>query len=136
MEYKEALEIGLVRARRAAEAIERSGAKACAVCAVKPEADAGGGRPGDWEPVGERSWKDVARDEGFTGGGGYHLIVVDEDGVAKASTVERFGIPEILWLAEGMPMPLADPGHGELWCLMGQEEDRRDARDWALHTET
>jgi len=136
MDYKEALEIGQARARRAAEAIEKwTGAKACAVCAVKPAGDAGEEGPAEWEPVGENSWKEVACDEGFTGAGGYHLLVVDEDGVPKASTVDRFALPMVIALAEGLPMPVADPGHGELWRLMGQAEERRTARHWALHME-
>ena len=70
MRYEQALKIGRARAEMAAEAIRRwTGVKATAVCAVKPALGSDPRTTGKWEPVGQRNYKEIARDDGIQGRG-------------------------------------------------------------------
>ena len=136
MDYGIALSIGRARAETAAEALGRwTGVEAMAVCAVKAGHEGHTDRTGDWEPVGERSFKEVARDDGFAGGGNYHLLVVDERGVAKACTRKRFPLDEVLKLAERLPLPVATQGRLELSMRLQEKEMTLAARDQALRVD-
>ena len=131
MDYKKALDIGHERADQAAEAIRRwTGVKAMAVCAVQP----GRGKR-DWKPVGQQSWKEIAQDNGFRGGGNFHLLVIDEDGAVKACSKDRFPLGEVLRLANRLPLPVAMPGRGQLSQRLDEEDLRTDATEHALHVE-
>ena len=131
MKYKKALDMGHERANQAAKAIHRwTGVKAHAVCAVKP----GRGDHG-WRPVGQQSWKEIARDDGFRGNGDFHLLVIDEDGAVKACSKDRIPLGEVLGLADRLPLPVAMPGRGQLSQHMAEEDLRTNARDYALHVE-
>lgn len=113
MDYQKALETGRVRAEQAAQAMQRwTGVKAIAVCAVKPAGGSDSRTIGDWQPVGRRNYKEIARDEGIYGRGNYHLLVVDESGTAKACSVERFALAKVLRLAERLALPMAVHGRG------------------------
>jgi hypothetical protein len=83
--------------------------------------------------VGKGCWKEISKHTGAVGSDTYHLIVVDEAGNVKACSNHRFELPEVLRLAERLPLPVAEPGHGELWRAMEQEESAREARTWVLH---
>ena len=86
MRHEKALDIGLARAEMAAEALRRwTGVRAIAVCAVQTVPETGLRAGESWEPVGPFSYKEIARDDGMTGGGNYHLLIVDENWTAKAS---------------------------------------------------
>jgi hypothetical protein len=125
MKYKRALEIGRARAEAAAEAMQRwTSAKACAVCAVKPGTGWDAYRTGDWMPVGQQCYKEIARDDGSQGKGNYHLLVMDEEGVIKACSLERFPLAEALRLTKRLPMSVALPGKGELWQQLDVEANR------------
>ena len=115
MKYEKALDIGRTRAEMAAEVIKRwTGIKAIAVCAVKyPYGQSLGA--GEWEPVGQQSYKEIARDDGMQGGGNYHLLVVDKAGTAKACSMERFPLEKVISLADRLPLIVAAPYKGELW---------------------
>lgn len=118
MDYKKALEIGHKRAEEAAEAIHRwTGVEALAVCAVKPDST-----DERWRPVGKRSFKEIARDDGLRGDGRYHLLIVDENGTTKACTRKRYPLGEALRMADRLPIRVAMPGTGELWNELEKEE--------------
>jgi hypothetical protein len=129
VDYKKALDVGRVRADVAAKALRRwTGVPSMAVCAVKP------GRDGErWLPVGEQSFKEIARDDGFRGGGDYHLLVVDEDGTAKACSRKRFPLVEALRLVKRLPLPVV--AGGELSQVLQEQDLREDAREHGLHVE-
>ena len=55
-------------------------------------------------------FKEIARDDGRMGAGNYHVLVVDEDGVTKASSRERYPLEQAVQLAARVPMPVACPG--------------------------
>ena len=134
MEHKRALKVGRSRARQAARALRRcTGVEACDVCAVKPGSRVARTKTRDWEPVGEESWKEIARDNGRRGGGKYHLVIVDQDGTPKACSRERFPLRKALELADRVPLPVAEPGRGRLWRLLDEKVSRADARHHALH---
>lgn len=125
MEYEKALKMGRARAEQAAEIIRRwAGVKACAVCAVKAGPTTDPGQRGNWEPVGQRSYKEIARDDGMRGRGNYHLLIVDKGGTAKACTLKRFPLGEVLKLADRLPISVASPGEGELWKQLAEEDYR------------
>jgi hypothetical protein len=125
MEYGKTMEIGRERAEQAAEIIRRWAAvKACAVCAVKGGRRRDRDERGGWEPVGGRSYKEIARDSGMRGKGDWHLLVVDSSGTAKACTLERFPVGEVLRLADRLPLRVALPGKGELWHKLAEEDYR------------
>jgi hypothetical protein len=136
MEYGKALKIGRTRAEEAAETIRRwTGIKACAVCAVKPACGRNPGTTRAWVPVGQESWKEIARDDGIRGRGNYHLLVVDKNGEVKACSLERFPLGEVLRMADRLPMRVAKPGEGELWKCLDEEDRRIEAKYHALHAE-
>jgi len=117
MDYVKAVEIGRERAEQAAEAIRSwTAVEAMAVCAVKP-----GRSDRDWRPVGQMSRKEIAEDERPRTRGRYHLLIVDEDGTAKACTRKQYPLGEVLSLADRLPVPVAMPGSGELWKALAQE---------------
>ena len=98
--YEEDLEIGHCRAEEAAKAIRQwTGVQALAVCALRPTSN-----PDRCQPVGQLSWKEIVQDTGFRGAGGYYLLVVDEDGTAKACSKQTFPLCEILKLAKRLPL--------------------------------
>ena len=136
MKYNKALRIGRARAEEAAGALQRwAGIKACPLCAVRPAVGTDPQTPGDWEPVGRQSLKEIARDDGMRGGGNYHLFIVDEKDAIKACSMERFPLGEVLRLAERLPCRVASPGEGELWKCLEEEDLRIDARHHALHVD-
>ena len=131
MKREKALGIGHERAEKAAETIRQAtGVQAMAVTVIKP----GSGR-GGWQPVGKKSWKEIARDDGFVGGGRYHLLVVDEDGKAKACSKDRLSLEEALRLAEKLPLPVARTEWGELARLLEERDLGGNVREHALHVE-
>jgi hypothetical protein len=134
MKHEKALAIGIAHANVAAEAIQRwTGVKAIAVFAVKSVPGIGSRASESWEPVGTNSYKEIARDDGMRGGGNYHLLVVDDSGTAKACTLQRYPLAEVLKLAGRLPLAVASPGEGELWKRLVQQDDRRYAVDRAKH---
>ena len=125
MRYEQALKIGRARAEMAAEAIRRwTGVKATAVCAVKPALGSDPRTTGKWEPVGQRNYKEIARDDGIQGRGDYHLLVVDKIGSAKACSMKRFPLGKVLSLADRLPLSVAAPSKGELWKQLAEEDYR------------
>jgi len=136
MDYEEALEVGLIRAKQAAEMLRRwTGARACEVCAVKPAWGDDPRRAENWRAVGQRSLKEIARDDGYRGGGNYHVLIVDEDGAIKAASCKRFPLDEALRLAERLPLAVWSAKDGELGHQLGEEDLRRMTRHHALHVE-
>lgn len=134
MRHEKALDVGIARAEVAAEAIRRwTGVKAIAVFAVKAVPRFGRRAREHWEPVGDHSYKEIARDDGMKGQGNYHLLVVDDGGTAKACTLKRYPLPEVLRLAERLPLAVASPGDGELWKQLTQQDDQTYAIDRAKH---
>ena len=128
MRHEKALDVGLARAEVAAEALRRwTGVRAIAVCAVQTVLETGLRAGESWEPVGPFSYKEIARDDGMTGGGNYHLLIVDENWTAKACTSQRFQLDDALQLADRLPIPVAAPGEGELWKALAERKDRADA---------
>jgi hypothetical protein len=83
--------------------------------------------------VGKGCWREISKHTGALGSGTYHLIVVDEAGSVKACSMDRFDLQEVLELAKRLPLPVAEPGRGELWRALEQEESAREARTWVLH---
>ncbi|MDP2897850.1 MAG: hypothetical protein Q8Q12_15050 [bacterium] len=131
MKYDEALTIGRRRAEEAAAAIQRwTGVRAFALFTVKP-----GWRKGSWKPVGRMSRKEICWDDGFRGGGGYYIAVVDGGGAVKACSKQLYPLGEALKLAERIPMGVACPGRGELWQRLDEEDARARAGERALHVE-
>jgi len=65
--------------------------------------------------------------------GRYHLLVVDEDGTAKACSRKRFPLVEALRLVERLPLPVA--AGGELSQVLQEQDLREDAREHGLHVE-
>jgi len=109
MRHDEALEIDRRRAEEAARALRCwTGVETMVVCAFKPDLFGRG-----WQPVGEQSPKDIARDDGPLGRGLYHLLGGDDDGTAKARTRKRCALGEVPWLATGLPAPVASPGRSD-----------------------
>jgi len=131
VDYKKALDIGRARAEVSAKALRRwTGVEAMVLCAVKVAR-----WPERWMPVGEQSYKEIVRDNGFRGGGKYYLLVVDETGAVKACSKERFPLGEVLRLADRLPLRVAMRGEGELWKRLEEEGRRVDARERALCVE-
>ena len=127
MKHRKALDIGLARAEVAAEALRRwTGVRAIAVCAVQTVPETGLRAGESWEPVGPFSYKEIARDDGMTGGGNYHLLIVDENWIAKACTSQRFQLEDVLRLADRFPIPVAAPGEGALWKALSERKNRAD----------
>jgi len=99
-----------------------------ALCAVKAAR-----WPERWLPVGEQSYKEIARDDGYRGGGDYALLVVDETGAVKACSRKLYPLAEVLRLADRLPLPvMAD---GELSKVLRERDTRDDVREDALHVE-
>ncbi len=113
------VDIGRARAESAARALRRwTGVRALAVCVLKPAYGYDSKKADVWIPVGELSFKEIARDDGYFGSGNYHLLIVDETGTAKASTWDRYPLEKVLQLAKRLPLPIAAPGTGELWMQL------------------
>jgi len=68
-------------------------------------------------------------------GGRYHLLIVDEDGAAKACSRKRYPVGKVLRLADRLLLGVAMPGRGELWRQLEKGNLRANARDRALHVE-
>ena len=125
MKHEKALDVGIARAEMAAEALRRwTGVKAIAVSAVRSISGYGSRARESWEPVGQHSYKEIARDDGMRGGGNYHLLVVDENGIAKACTLKRYPLGEVLRLADRLPIGVAKSGEGELWKALAEKDYR------------
>ena len=136
MHFGDALKIGRVRAKQAAQALQSwTGVKATAVCSVRPMRGNDPDTAGDWEPVGQGCWKDICRHNGALGQGEYHLLVVDKAGSVKACSMERYDLQTVLKLAKRLPLPVAEPGSSELWLAMEKVEDAREARWRALYAD-
>ncbi len=137
MRYDKALKIGRQRAEDAVLALRSwTDITTSGVCAVKPAGQTQADCLGDWQPVGEKSWKDICRHSGALGGDTYHLLVVDERDSVKACSCKRFDLRTVLALSERLPLPVAEPGISELWHAMRQQEDVREARLRVLHPDT
>ncbi len=138
MRYERALEIGQARAEEAADLMRRwTGIKVYALCAVtevvsrrNPEKDAG------WEPVGQRSWKEIIGRRGTDGQTRYSIVILDEDGTPKACSADVFSRAKVLKLADKIPVAVFAPGEGTLWRCLEQKEMSLDSRYHALHVET
>lgn len=134
MRHEKALDIGIARAEVAAEAMRRwTGVEAIAVFAVRSISGSGRRARESWEPVGHYNYKEIARDDGMRGGGNYHLLLVDENGTAKACTLKRYPLEEVLRLAERLPVGVAAPGEGELWKALAERDCRADIAYRAKH---
>jgi hypothetical protein len=134
VKYEDAVDIGRVRAEQAAEALHRwTGIQTTSLCVVRPAPDSDPDSTGSWKPVGKGCWREISKHTGALGSGTYHLIVVDEAGSVKACSMDRFDLQEVLELAKRLPLPVAEPGRGELWQALEQEESAREARTWVLH---
>ena len=134
MKYKDAVNIGRVRADQAAEALRRwTGIQTTSLCVVRPAPHSDPDRTGSWEPVGKGCWKDISKHTGALESDTYHLIVVDEAGSVKACSSDRFELSEVLKLAQRLPFAVAEPGRSELWQALEQEENVREARGRVLH---
>jgi len=95
MKYEQALKIGRARAEQAAETIRRwASVKACAVCALKPSLGGDQRRKGHWEPVGKRSYKEIARDEGMRDCGNF------QDSKPTTKELKHLGFDEIYFIKE------------------------------------
>ena len=138
MRYDKALEIGQARAEEAAELIRRwTDIKVYALCAVNqvasrrnPEKVVG------WEPVGQRSWKEIVGKRGIDGQTKYYIAVVDEGGTPKACSADVFSRGKALRLADKLPVAVFAPGEGMLWKCLEERQLRDDSRYHALHVET
>jgi len=136
MDYKLALDTGRKRAEQAAEALARwTGVETYPLCAVQPAPGSERRGARDWEPVGQQSYKDIARDEGIYGRGNYHVLVVDEHGTAKACSRKLFGWVDVLRLVERLPLPVAAPGWGELWNALDRKPDAGEVRSRSVRAE-
>ena len=105
MEYEQALIIG--KRRRADAAMALSGyirERATEVCAVKPSKNSGLDAR-DWEPVGEESFKEICVRTGLSGDREAYLLVVDDDGTAKACTQRTYPLSIALQMAWAFPLP-------------------------------
>jgi len=126
MDYWKAFGIGFARAEAAAEVIRQwAGVEACAVCAVRPSGNAGGGIGNEWAPVGEESYKEIACEGGYRSGGRCYLAVVDKDGVPKAGSTETFPLRKVLELAGRLPLLVAAQEDSELWNAVCDEAECR-----------
>ena len=65
--------------------------------------------------MGEASWKDISREGDVEDKHGYHLLIVDQNGNAKACICEMYDLRTVLKLAGGVPLPVAHPESSELW---------------------
>jgi len=134
MRYKDAVDIGRIRANRAAEALHRwTGIQTTSLCVVRSASHSDPDSTGSWEPVGKGCWKDISKHTGALESDTYHLIVVDEAGSVKACSNNRFELPEVLRLAQRLPFAVAEPGRSELWRALEREEDAHEARGRVLH---
>jgi hypothetical protein len=138
MRYDKALEIGQGRAEEAASLIRRwTGIKVYALCVVNqvvsrrnPDKNAG------WEPVGQRSWKEIIGKRGTDGQTRYHIVIVDEGGTPKACSADVFSRAKALRMANKLPVAVFATGEGMLWKCLEDKELRNDSRYHALHVET
>jgi len=106
MEYQQALIIGKRRCTDAALFLSgQMRERAMEVCAVKPAKDASLDAR-DWEPVGEANFKEICIRTGPTGDKEVYLLVVDQDGTAKACTQRTYPLPIALQMAWAMPLPV------------------------------
>jgi len=129
MDYERALDIGRLRARHAAKAVRRwTGVEAMELCAVKAAP-----WPARWLPVGEKSYKEIARDDGYRGAGGYALLVTDESGAVKACSRRLYALAEAVKLIGRLPLPVAPSG--ELARALQEQDVAKNARDPALRVQ-
>jgi hypothetical protein len=136
MDYKLALDTGHKRAEQAAEALARwTGVQTYPLCAVQPAPGSDPRTKGNWEPVGQQSYKEIARDEGIYGKGNYHVLVVDENGTAKACSRKRFALADVLRLVERLPLPVAAAGWGELWGALDRKANAGEVRSRSVRAE-
>jgi len=138
MRYDKALEIGQGRAEEAAELIRRwTDIKVYALCAVNQVVSRRNpDKTTSWEPVGQRSWKEIVAKRGTDGQTKYHIVIVDEGGTPKACSADVFSRGKALKLADKLPVAVFAPGEGTLWRCLEQKEVRNDSRYHALHVET
>jgi hypothetical protein len=137
MRYEKALEIGQGRAEEAASLVRRwAGVKVYALCVVNqivslrnPEKTVG------WEPVGQRSWKEIVAKRGIDGQTKYYIAIVDEGGTPKACSADLFQQAKALKLADKLPVAVFAPGEGMLWKCLEERQLRNDSRYHALHVE-
>jgi len=138
MRYDKALEIGQARAEEAADLIRRwAGITVYALCAVNQVSSRRNpDKTAAWQPVGQRSWKEIVGRRGADGQTRYHIVIVDEDGTAKACSADVFSRAKALRLADKLPIAVFAPGEGTLWRCSEQKELSYDSRYHALHVET
>ena len=106
MRYDKALEIGQGRAEEAAELIRRwTDIKVYALCAVNQVASRRNpDKTTSWEPVSQRSWKEIVAKRGIEGQTKYYIAVVDEGGTPKACSADVFQRAKALRLANRLPI--------------------------------
>ena len=120
MEYEQALIIG--KRRRADAAMALGGyvrEKVTEVCAVKPAKGAGLDAK-DWEPVGEKNYKEICIRRGLIGDEEAYLLIVDETGSAKACTQKIYPLSIAMQMAWRLPLPTYV---GEGGTLLAQATD-------------
>ena len=125
MQYEEALIIG--RRRRADAAVALSGyirEKAMEVCAVKPAKGASLDSC-EFVPVGEENLKEVIFRRGPSGDMEAHVVVVDNDGTAKACTQRTYPTQIALQLAWSIPLPVYAGKDGQLMAHIAEEVNRK-----------
>jgi len=94
------------------------------LCAVKPTNEAEVD-PKNWEPVGEKCFKEICVRTSPTGDKEACLLVVDGDGTPKALTQRTYPLPLALQMAQSIPLPTyAGPG-AALWELLQAQAERR-----------
>ena len=125
MEYEQALIIGKRRRADAAQFLSSHiKERVSDLCAVKPTNEAEVD-PKNWEPVGEKCFKEICVRIGPTGDEEAYLVVVDADGRAKACTQRTYPLPLALQMAQSVPLPTyAGPG-AALWELLQAQAERR-----------
>jgi hypothetical protein len=125
MQYEEALIIG--RRRRADAAVALSGyirERAIEVCAVKPAKHASLDCR-EFVPVGEESLKEVIFRRGPTGDMEAHVLVVDNDGTAKACSQRTYPTQIAMQLAWSIPLPVYPGKDGQLMAHIAEEVNRK-----------
>ena len=125
MQYEEAVIIG--KRRRADAAVALSGyirERAMEVCAVKP-AKGASLNSREFVPVGEENLKEVIFRRGPTGDMEAHVVVVDNDGTAKACTQRTYPTQIALQLAWSIPLPVYAGKDGQLMAHRAEEINRK-----------
>ena len=121
MDYEQGLIIGKRRRSDAMMALSvYVREKAMEVCAVKPAKDAGLDAR-NWEPVGEANFKEICIRTVPTGDREAYLVIVDNEGTAKACTQRTYPLPIALQMVCAIPLPVYQGAGGTLMAeIMAQ----------------